>query len=246
MPDAAPKIRLFVAARLGPGADAELAAEQAHYLRNVMRCRAGDEVALFNAGDGEWRGRIESLGKGACRLRLTDRLRPARAEPGPWLVFAAVKRGPLDLMAEKACELGVAVLQPLITKRTVVERINLARLTTIATGAAEQCGRLSVPEVRAPVELGRLIAQWPPERPLIFCDEGGEAPPLASMATRVEAPACAVLVGPEGGFDEAERTLLRRQAFVRPVRLGPRLLRAETAGIAALAALQALAGDWRA
>lgn len=224
----------------------ELEAEQTHYLRHVLRCRPGDEVAVFNAADGEWRARIESLARASCRLALAAQVRAGGAEPGPWLVFATVKRGPLDLVVEKATELGVERLQPLLTARTVVGRVNLQRLGAIAREAAEQCGRVSVPEIREAVALGHLLDEWPACRTLIFCDTAGDAPPLASLASTLKAAASAVLVGPEGGFDEAERALLHRQPFVRAATLGPRTLRAETASIAALAVLQALAGDWQA
>jgi 16S rRNA (uracil1498-N3)-methyltransferase len=168
-------------------------------------------------------------------------LRPQSAEPGPWLLFAPLKRGPLELLVEKATELGAERLQPVTTRRTVVGRLNLERLGAIATEAAEQCGRLTVPDLREPLALETLADGWPAGRTLFFADEAG-APPLATRRAEA-AGALALLVGPEGGFEAAERAFLRGLAFVRPASLGPRILRAETAAIAGLAALQMLVSE---
>jgi 16S rRNA (uracil1498-N3)-methyltransferase len=242
MPDTVPKIRLHVPGNLAAGGEAVLARAQAHYLRNVMRCRPGDPVALFNGRDGEWRGEIAGYGKDGASVRLSERLHPPADEPGPWLVFAPVKRGPLELVVEKATELGAARLMPVATRRTVVGRLNAARLAAIATEAAEQCGRLTVPEVTALRPLEGIAEGWPAARTLLFCDEAGEAPPLAEAARGLPPEGLALLVGPEGGFEAAERAWLRGLAFVRPASLGPRILRAETAAIAGLAILLAAAG----
>jgi 16S rRNA (uracil1498-N3)-methyltransferase len=245
MPDAAPKIRLFVADDLGAGPRLALPKAQAHYLRHVMRCPPGTEVALFNGRDGEWRAAVEGYGKAEAALSLHGRLRPQAAEAGPWLLFAPLKRGPMELMLEKAVELGASRLMPVLTQRSVVGRLNAKRLQAIVVEAAEQCGRLTVPELAAPVALAELAAGWPAGRRLIFCDEAGDAPPLAEVAAAEAGGALALLIGPEGGFDEAERAALRALPFVRPASLGPRILRAETAALAGLAVLQAVAGDWR-
>ena len=238
MPEAAPKIRLFVADDLHADGRVVVDRAQAHYLGHVMRCRPGDGIALFNGRDGEWQARIEAFGKAQAELSVSNQLRPQTAEPGPWLVFAPIKREGLALMVEKATELGVALLQPVITRRTVVGRLNLERLRRIAVEAAEQCGRLTLPELCEPSPLAKLAEGWPAGRALIFADEGG-APRLNYVAGTAPG-ALALLVGPEGGFEAEERAFLRGLDFVRPASLGPRILRAETAAIAGLAVLQAL------
>jgi 16S rRNA (uracil1498-N3)-methyltransferase len=235
--------RLFVDADLAPGANVTLAAPQTHYLRTVLRLERGAAVALFNGRDGEWQGRIETLGKAACGIAIGERLREQHAEPDIWLVFAPIKRARIDFIAEKAAELGVSELRPVFTRRTTVDRINLERLAANAIEAAEQTERLTVPTIRAPQKLAPLLAEWPPGRPLILCDETGTAPPIAEVVKDLRPP-LALLTGPEGGFDDSELDALRKLAFVKPVGLGPRVLRADTAALAALAVLQAVAGDW--
>jgi 16S rRNA (uracil1498-N3)-methyltransferase len=236
--------RLFVDSPLAAGVMVDLTAAQAHYLRNVLRLEPGAEIALFNGRDGEWLGRIESLGKASCAVRLDERRREQLPEPDLWLVFAPVKRARIDFLVEKAAELGVSELRPVLTRRTAVERVNLERLAANAIEAAEQTERLTVPVVRAPERLPTLLASWPAERLLILCDESGTAPSIAGEMQGLTQP-LAVLTGPEGGFDESELDALRKLAFVRPVGLGPRVLRADTAALAALAVVQAVAGDWK-
>ena len=242
----APRLRLFVTAGLEAGGAVTLGGNQTHYLRNVMRSTAGDRVALFNGSDGEWRARIERLGRGEADLAVEAQLRGQTPEPDLWLAFAAIKRAPIDLIAEKATELGAARLLPVYTSRTQAARVNTGRLAAIATAAAKQCGRLSVPEIVEPQALDKLLGGWPgDDRPLLVCDESGRAPPLAEILAGLDAQRWGVLVGPEGGFAEAELDAMDRLAFARRVGLGPRILRAETAAVAALSVLQALRGDWR-
>lgn len=242
-----PPIRLFVVDDLGPGAAIGLPPAQAHYLRHVMRRQRGDEIALFNGRDGEWLARIDGFGKGWCSLAVEAPLRGQTPEPDLWLAFAPLKRARIDFLVQKATELGAALLQPVLTRHVAVDRVNTDRLIANAVEAAEQCGRLTVQEVREPLPLDGLLRDWPRKRRLLFCDEAGDAPPLASALADAGCASgpWAVLTGPEGGFAPAEREAIRAQPFVVPVHLGPRILRAETAAVAALALWQGLAGDWR-
>ena len=241
----APKVRLYVEAALAERVVLGLSASQAHYLRHVMRLKAGDELALFNGRDGEWRGRVDGFGKGRCAVAVVARLRGQEIEPDLWLVFAPLKRARIDYLAEKATELGVTALRPVITRLTAVRRVNTDRLRANAVEAAEQCGRLGVPAVFAPASLSTLLADWPADRRLMFCDERGGAPVADALRGAPGGP-WAILAGPEGGFTAAERGQLRDLPFVTAVGLGPRTLRAETAALAALSLWQAHLGDWRA
>ena len=200
---------------------------------------------MFNGRDGEWRARIDTIGKGWASLQLTEQSLPQPVEPDIWLLFAPIKRGRVDFLVQKATELGVSILLPTTTRRTVVERINLVRLGTTAAEAAEQCRRLSVPELRPVQSLEKVLASWPEERRLLFCDEAGGPPAIEAMAGQEPAP-WAILIGPEGGFDPDESQALRERPFVVPMSLGPRILRAETAAVAALSLWQAVLGDGRA
>ena len=206
-------------------------------------------LLLFNGRDGEWQARCRCAARRRAVAEVGERTREQAAEPDVWLCFAPVKRARIDYIAEKATELGVAVLQPVITRHTNVERVNVERLRANAIEAAEQTERLSVPEVRAPVDLARLLADWPAERRLLICDETGGGPPigeaLGALDDAARAAPWAIVIGPEGGFAEAELTALRRMKDVMAVGLGPRILRADTAALAALACWQALVGDWR-
>jgi len=245
---AKPAARLYVAADLAAGQSVELSAGQAHYLRSVLRLGGGAEIALFNGRDGEWRGRIDAFGKGRCSAALDEKTRRQQPEPDLWLVFAPVKRARIDYLVEKATELGVSALFPVRTARTVVERVNVERLQANAIEAAEQTERLSVPLVHPPETLAALIARWPAGRRLIVGDERGRAPPIAETVAGLRdtlSAGIAVLIGPEGGFTETELDGLTNLPFVNAVSLGPRVLRADTAALAALAVVQALAGDWR-
>ena len=238
-------IRLFVTSPLAAHAVIELGQDQAHYLKNVMRLKEGEAVALFNGRDGEFRARIDSFGKRAAQLRVEERLRTQQTEPDLWLVFAPLKRARIDYLIEKATELGASALVPVITRRTNVERLNLERLRAHAIEAAEQSERLTVPRVDAPRTLDDVLASWDASRRIMLCDESGTAPPAATALAGQSAPAWAVLIGPEGGFAETELDALRKLPFVSAVSLGPRILRADTAALAGLAVLQALRGEAR-
>ena len=238
--------RLYVASGLASGVEAELDRAQAHYLRSVLRLDSGAAVAVFNAADGEWLCRVSEIGKGAS-LAVERQLREAEpaSERDLWLLFAPIKRARLDWLVEKATELGVAALLPVWTARTQVGRVNLDRLRAHAVEAAEQSERLSVPELRAQERLDRLLTAWPGKRRLIVCDESGAGEPIGEAAARIAPGPIALLIGPEGGFDETELDAMGKLSFVTRVGLGPRVLRAETATLAALAVFQAIAGDWR-
>ena len=241
--------RLFVEVGLATGQEVPLDEAQAHYLRNVMRRPDGAPLLLFNGRDGEWRASLSARGKKGAAATVAERTRPQEPEPDVWLCFAPVKRARIDYIAEKATELGVAVLQPVVTHHTAVERVNVGRLRANAIEAAEQTERLTVPEVRDSIDLGRLIDAWPSGRRLLMCDETGGGPPIAEALAALDDESrrspWAIVIGPEGGFAEAELEALRRIKNVTSVGLGPRILRADTAALAALACWQALLGDWR-
>lgn len=237
--------RLYLEGRLAPGGAVELDTGQTHYLRSVLRLYRDATVAGFNGADGEWLCHIAEIGKNRGRLTVERQLRSPEPEPDLWLLFAPIKRARLDWLVEKATELGISALMPVWTARTQSERLNLERLRAHAVEAAEQSERLSVPELCAPETLGRVLGAWPPERPLIVCDESGAGEPIREVATQLVTAPVAFLVGPEGGFDQTELDALGKLSFVTRIGLGPRVLRAETAAVAALAVFQAIAGDWR-
>lgn len=240
-----PKLRLFTPQPLIEGQVVPLSLEQGHYLLHVMRASAGDEILLFNGKDGEWGAELTLLGKKAAEARPRRLLRPQRAEPDLWLLFAPVKRQRIDFIVEKATELGVSGLFPVWTKNVNVSRVKDGRLESIAIEAAEQCERLSTPFVHAPVDLSVLMDRWPEDRILLFLDEGDARSAIADQLAILGGKKLAVLVGPEGGFTEDERKGLIARPFSRSVGLGPRILRADTAAIAALSCIQAISGDWR-
>ena len=240
-----PKTRLYLIEPLTAGGEAVLAPGQAHHLRNVLRLAAGAPVAAFNARDGEWLCRINEAGQNRTSLTIESRLRPPAAEGDFWLLFAPLKRARLDWLVEKATELGAAALLPVWTRRTQTERLNLGRLQAHAVAAAEQSERLSVPEVQSPRPLADVLHSWPGARPLLVCDETGAGLPIADAVAPLDTAPAALLTGPEGGFAEDELDLLSEFPFVIRVGLGPRVLRADTAALAALAVVQAIAGDWR-
>lgn len=238
-------IRLYVPDDLATDADVSPAPEQGRYLTLVMRLAVGAEVLLFNGRDGEWRATLVEAGKRVCRLTVGARMRPQTEGPDLDLVIALVKRARLETIIEKAAELGVRRVRLAVTRRTNADHTNVARLQAIAVEAAEQTGRLDVPEILAPEKLDRMLDSWEPARRLVFCDESGGVPPaLNAMADLLAGPG-AVLIGPEGGFAPEEGERLRALPFVTAVSLGPRILRADTAAIAALTLWQAALGDWR-
>ena len=239
------KVRLYVEAPLSPNVRVTPSADQTHYLLHVMRAKAGERVNLFNGRDGEWRAEIAEVAKRNCTFVCETQPAPQTRAPDLWLVFAPIKKTPSDYLAQKATELGVRVLQPVFTRRTIVTRVNLERMRANAIEAAEQSGRTDIPETREPLPLEKLLANWPTERKLLFCDEAGDAPTIAEALKSSRNEPWAILTGPEGGFDPKERELIRAVFSVVPVTLGQRILRADTAALAALAVWQSLAGDWR-
>jgi len=239
-PPASPT-RLFVETPLSVGLILTIDGGQAHYLSAVMRLKAGDSIALFDDVSGEWRAAIEQVGKRAVTVRIVDRVREREAVPDLWLLAAPIKKGRIDWVAEKACELGVARLRPVITHRTIVDRLNLDRLRAHMIEAAEQCERTALPILDEPVKLAALLRDWPADRALIFADEEGGVP----MAEAANPGPTAILIGPEGGFTPEERAAIRAVPQATGVSLGPRILRADTAMAAAVSLWMGLAGDWR-
>jgi 16S rRNA (uracil1498-N3)-methyltransferase len=233
--------RLYVTEPLSAGAAVVLTPGQAHHLWTVLRLRPGAVVKSFNPTDGEWLCRLG----GRDVLAVETRIRPVADETDLWLLFAPVKRARVDWLVERATELGAAALIPVWTRHTRIERLNLDRLRAHAVAAAEQSERLSVPQLHVPRPLAVALAQWPEGRRLFFCDETGGGEPVATAMARHSDGPFACLVGPEGGFDVAELDHLGKLNFVTRVGLGPRVLRADTAAVAVLAVLQAVAGDWR-
>ena len=235
--------RLHVETPLSEGAEFALVQEQGHYLVHVLRQSSGDTVALFNGNDGEWLGYLTTITKKSVHVRLEKRTADVQVPPDIEYLFAPLKHARLDYMVQKATELGARKLRPVITQRTIAERVNLDRMKANAVEAAEQCNLVFVPAVLEPLPLMKVLASWDPSRRLIYCDE------TASVANPVEAlknitPPAAVLVGPEGGFTLEERQYLKSLPFVTAISLGPRIMRADTVAIAALAVVQATIGDW--
>lgn len=233
--------RLFVPPPLSTGVLVELDSAQANYLGNVMRLKEGSDVLLFDGISGEWVAKVAEVAKRRMSLAVGQRTRPPEAVPDLTLAFAPVKRAPLEWLVEKATELGVARLQPVITQRTVVERMRADRLQSIVIEAAEQCGRTILPTLAEPIKLAAFLAAHDPARRLYFADETGGDRALTSF---VEGPAT-ILTGPEGGFTPDEATAIRAAKGARAISLGPRILRAETAALASVAAWMAAVGDWR-
>lgn len=227
-------IRLFVPGPLREGGEIALGEGQSHYLANVLRAAAGEELRVFDGVSGEWRAGVAKISRKAVVLTVLAQTRPQRPEPDAWLCFALLKRARTDMVVEKATELGVSVIQPIITARTNADHVNLDRLRTIAIEAAEQCERLAVPEIRPPLPLARLMGEWPPVRALFVADER-----RTGVLAGTAAGACALMTGPEGGFTEHELEVIAAAPQVTRVSLGARILRAETAAIAGLALLLA-------
>jgi len=237
--------RVYLDASLAGGQEVAFDRGQTNYLQNVLRLKFGDQLLLFNGRDGEWRASLAAAGKRALTATVGERM---RAQPQPTdlhFLFAPLKHARLDYLVQKAVELGVSRLQPVITRHTQVARVNLDRMRANAIEAAQQCGVLSLPEVAEPVQFKSVLAQADAGRLLVFCDEDADVKdPVAALAAHAHLP-LAVLIGPEGGFDETERNALLKRPNVVRIALGPRILRADTAAVAALALVQAVLGDWK-
>jgi len=236
--------RLYVTSALGEGLQVTLEKPQTHYLRAVLRLDAGKEVRLFNGSDGEWLGRIEKITKKTTELICHSLLKEQTEPRDLWYLFAPLKHARLDYIAQKATEMGASHLRPVKTAYTQVSRIKEERISANAVEAAEQCNLLSVPEIGSYVSLEKIIDTWPEDRALIFCHEGLDPGSPLDHIKELRYNSYAVLIGPEGGFSPDEITLLESKDFVIPISLGPRILRADTAGVAALALIQATIGDW--
>jgi 16S rRNA (uracil1498-N3)-methyltransferase len=238
--------RLFVASALEQGTNVTLDKGQANYLTNVLRLEPGDSVLVFNGRDGEWRAELQREGRRSVALAVAERTRPQRQPCDLHYLFAPLKHARLDYMVQKAVELGVSRLQPVTTRHTQAARVNLERMRANAIEAAEQCGILSIAEVNEAIPLAKVLDGLTGERVLIFCDEDADVhDPVAALSHIARDTPLAVLIGPEGGFAEEERALLLKFPAVVRLALGPRILRADTAAVAALTLVQAVVGDWR-
>jgi len=236
-------IRLYVTPDLGPATPIAPMPEQSRYLTGVMRLTQGDDILVFNGRDGEWRATITEFTKRGVVLTCQEQVRPQSLGPDLELIVAVVKKSRVETIVEKAAELGVRRIRPTMTRRTNVEKVRLDRLDAIAMEAAEQTGRLDVPMVDDPEKLEAILDGWDPARRLMFCDETGGDPAMAALQAAGAGP-WAILIGPEGGFAPEERERLRALPFTTAVSLGPRILRADTAAIAAMTLWQATVGDW--
>lgn len=236
--------RLFVPDDLAAGSAIEAGPEQSHYLLHVLRMAEGADLLVFNGRDGEWRARITAKSRKAVRLEAVELTRPQPEAADFLYCFAPLKQGRLDYLVQKAVEMGAGNLQPVITQHTQVARIGTERLAANAVEAAEQCGILAIPQVREPLKFERLLGDWDSGRRLIFCDEGAETDNPLPVLRNIAERKLGLLVGPEGGFSQEERRMLHALPFVTSIPLGPRILRADTAAVAALAVIQATIGDW--
>jgi len=240
--------RLLIEVPMGADVEITLEREQANYLLNVLRLGEGDEILVFNGRDGEWRAVLTHAGRRSGTLRLTEQTRSQTPAYGLTYMFAPLKRSRLDYMVQKAVELGVGHLRPVLTRRTIAERVNLERMRANAIEAAEQCGVLSLPQLSEPTKLLNALEKWPAGMPLIFCDEEAElSNPLEVLrgVAETSGSGIGVLVGPEGGFAPEERDRLRAMPQTCAISLGPRIMRADTAAVAALALVNVTLGDWR-
>lgn len=238
------KIRLFVEGSLGDEQGIVVTKDQANYLFNVMRLKTGDNVLLFNGRDGEWSAEVVEAGKRAGKLACREQTAPLQLPPDLWLIFAPIKKARTAFIVEKATELGAARIMPVITRFTNMDRIQIDRLRAYAMEATEQCGGTFVPEVTDIQRLDDLLDAWPEDRNMMFCDESREALPVAQALAQASGGKWAIVIGPEGGFSPEEVARLRGMDMVTAVTLGPRILRADTAAIAALTAWQSALGDW--
>jgi 16S rRNA (uracil1498-N3)-methyltransferase len=237
--------RLFVDSNLGSGLRVELSPPQAHYLTAVLRLKLGARLLVFNGRDGEWVATLSETHKRGASLSIDDQTRSQENGPDLDYLFAPLKRSRLDYMVQKATEMGVARLRPVVTERTIAERVNTERMRANVVEAAEQCGILRVPEVEPPAKLDDVLDSWDHTRRLIYCDEEDQGTDPVAALTRLKSGPLAVLVGPEGGFSPRERERLIDKPFVVPLSLGPRIMRADTAAVAVLALVNATLGDWR-
>jgi len=242
------KIRLFTDAPIQENTEVALNANQVNYLKNVMREKLSDPIIIFNGSDGEWRAEISLLQKKHGAVIALKQIQQQRTEPDIWLIFAPIKFGKIDYLVTKATELGVSALLPVFTQHTVVNRVNTERLKANVIEAAEQCERLSVPNIHEPETLEKILQNWPVGRNILFCDESGHGKPVGKTLSKVKKEdsntSYAILIGPEGGFSKSELEKLHQLSYVIPIGLGPRILRADTAALAALTCWQEHLGDW--
>jgi len=238
------RYRLFVQADLGEGSILRCEPAQAHYLLTVLRLKAGAIVGVFNGINGEWEGELLLQGRKSASIRVISRIKKQVPTSDLMYLFAPLKRARLDYMVQKATEMGASILQPVITQYTNVYRLKMERMRLNTIEAAEQCNLLSIPEVREPVGLEEILEDWPTDRRLIYCDEKAERKSAIECLKTIKPGPLALLIGPEGGFSEHETEILRNKPFVVPISLGPRIMRADTAAVAALALVQATLGDW--
>jgi len=238
------RYRLFVQAALTEKSIIRCEPAQAHYLLTVLRMKTGSIIGVFNGIDGEWEGELQLQGRKAVTIHIGHKLKDQPTASDLMYLFAPIKRARLDYMTQKATEMGASILQPVITQYTNTYPLKLERMRLNAIEAAEQCNLLTIPEVREPVNLAEIIENWPSNRCLIYCDERADASCVIEQLRAIDAKSLAVLIGPEGGFSEQENELLRAQSFVVPISLGPRIMRADTAAVAALTIVQATLGDW--
>ncbi|TRL39138.1 16S rRNA (uracil(1498)-N(3))-methyltransferase [Rhizobium straminoryzae] len=236
--------RLFADVPLAAGSPVEATAEQFNYLVNVLRMQEADEVLLFNGRDGEWRARLQFASRKKLQMQPLEQTRPQDPLPDLHYLFAPLKVGRLDYLVQKAVEMGAGTLQPVMTQHVQGKITSLERLQANVMEAAEQCGILAVPAVLPPVKLKDLLERWPAERRILFCDEGADSHNPLPILGQISERKLALLIGPEGGFSQEERTMLHALDFVTAIPLGPRILRADTAAVAALAVVQAVLGDW--
>lgn len=237
--------RLFLADDLSQAATIPLDKDQSNYLLNVLRMGDGDTLLVFNGRHGEWRALLRRSGKKSAVLEIGEQTRPQPPTPDLHYLFAPLKVGRMDYMVQKAVEMGAGILQPVQTQHTQMPRLNAGRLEANMREAAEQCGILTLAELRPMRKIGPLLEGWDPSRRIIFCDEDAEGDDPVPILSNLSPGPMAVLIGPEGGFSDEERRMLRALPFVTAIPLGPRILRADTAAVAALTLVQAICGDWR-
>ena len=237
--------RLYVDAPLENNASISCTLNQCNYLCNVLRLKAGDQILVFNGRDGEWRASLSEVAKCTCTLTAIEKVRQQHDGPQITYLFAPLKRARLDCMVQKAVEMGVATLTPVLTRYTIVDRVNLDRMRANVIEAAEQCGVLRLPTVEQLIKLDAVLKSWPSSDPLIFCDEDADTSNPADVLSQLKPGPLAVLIGPEGGFSPAERDAILSHPAATKISLGPRIMRADTAAVAALALVNTYLGDWR-